>query len=77
MNDSLTLGNRLWRRMLFDRARDPDEHRNVALERPVISGLLGSILIEQLQVQRKQVSTNSVVLDREMEDHLRALGYLD
>jgi arylsulfatase A-like enzyme len=71
------VGGRLRRRALYDRMRDPQERRDLTRERPVLAGFLTTKIREQLQAQRRQVTSATAIIDPEMEQHLKALGYLD
>ena len=70
-------GGKLKRRALYDRIRDPQETRNLAAERPVLAGFLSFSIAKHFLTQQRQLASAKADIDREMEERLKALGYLD
>ena len=67
---------------LFDRSADPGESRDVAGERSDLVELYAAALDlrfgeERRLIQDQDAVPNPVVLDPEVEERLRALGYVD
>ncbi|MDE2691875.1 MAG: sulfatase [Acidobacteriota bacterium] len=65
-------------RQLFDRVEDPEEHRDLAGERPILAGRLARLLHEQLELSRRGgVPAPQVELDEDTRRGLQALGYIE
>ena len=61
---------------VFDLEADPAELSDVASSRAVLRGYLLSSLRRQVQQQPPLLSADEAVLDAELEERLRALGYI-
>ena len=62
---------------LFDRDRDPAEARDFSADHPVRSDVLDAQLAGALQPQPYWLTAGEAEIDKELEDQLRALGYLN
>jgi len=61
---------------LYDRRRDPEERRDVLGVHPVEGGYLGTLLRARELTPGPIVPAVQAVIDEELRDELRALGYL-
>ena len=61
---------------LFNLADDPGETRNRALERPILTSFLAS-LISSRRAEESRLTAGEAVLDERMEEALKALGYIN
>ncbi|MCY3965924.1 MAG: sulfatase [Acidobacteria bacterium] len=65
-------------RQLFDRVEDPEEHRDLAGERPILAGRMARLLREELELSRRgAVPAPEVELDEDTRRGLQALGYIE
>ncbi len=62
--------------MLFDRNADPDQLANLAADRPVIAGYFSMLLAKRAEVTAPDLSEPTAI-PAELEDQLKALGYLN
>lgn len=72
---NLNKGEIAWTR-LFNLADDPRETRNRALERPILTSYLAS-LISRRRAEESRLTAGEAVLDERMEEALKALGYIN
>jgi len=70
-------GEEGWELSLFDRQQDPTESRDVAIERPVLTAVLSTLIDEKLVSLQESDAAEEVILSEELEEDLRALGYLE
>ena len=61
---------------VFDLATDPAEQTNIAGERPVLRGFLLASLRRWVLEQPILLSADEAVIDAELEERLRTLGYI-
>ena len=61
---------------LYDLATDPLERHNLAFVRPVTAGYLATVLQQSALTSRLGFLTERLNLDPELEEQLRALGYV-
>lgn len=65
-------------RQLFDWVDDPEERRDLAAERPILTGRLARLLREQVELSGQgAVAAPEVEVDEETRRRLRALGYIE
>jgi arylsulfatase A-like enzyme len=72
---NLSKGEIAWTN-LFNRAVDPGETRNRALERPILASYLAG-LIARRRSEESRLTAGEAVLDERMEEALKALGYVN
>jgi arylsulfatase A-like enzyme len=70
-NDNLVLGRRL-----HDLATDRKEQSNLWSQRPILTGYLLSALRAYKLAHQERFSSERVALDEEIEERLKALGYM-
>ncbi len=70
--------SRLVREEIYDRSHDPGETKNLLGERDTASFRSDArAFLEEVRTRRASDPSRAIVLDEEMRDRLRALGYLD
>ena len=62
---------------LFDLTEDPNEERNLARARPILTGYLSALLHRSLEETPKIEASERIDLSPESETTLRALGYIE
>jgi arylsulfatase A-like enzyme len=72
---NLSKGEIAWTN-LYNRADDPGETRDRALERPILASYLAS-LIARRRSEESRLIAGEAVLDERMEEALKALGYIN
>jgi choline-sulfatase len=65
-----------WETSLFDWQQDPAESQDLVSERPVLAAVL-SAMIDAKVASLEESAAEEVVLSEELEEDLRALGYLE
>ncbi len=70
-------GEEGWELSLFDRQQDPTESRDLVSERPVLAAVLSTLIDEKLASLEESDAAEEVTLSEELEEDLRALGYLE
>ncbi len=63
--------------MLFDRTSDPRETTNVFKKYPIVAGYMLNLLHQQQSLPASRLLPEKAVVDVELADELRALGYLE
>ncbi len=63
-------------RLLYDHRADPTERHDLARERPVRTGFLGTQLQAEERLNRGKLRAGEVTVDPELRKQLEALGYL-
>jgi arylsulfatase A-like enzyme len=66
-----------WELSLFDWWQDPTEIHNRASERPVMAAVLSALIDEKVALLQESAGVEEVTLSKELEEDLRALGYLE
>ena len=72
---NLSKGEIAWTN-LYNRADDPGETRDRALERPILASYLAA-LISRRRSEESRLVAGEAVLDERMEEALKALGYIN
>jgi arylsulfatase A-like enzyme len=62
---------------LFDLAKDPGEQVNLAEQRPILAGYLRTLGRAERLAATQALVSETAVIDDEIENELRALGYLE
>jgi arylsulfatase A-like enzyme len=71
------LGEEGWQFSLFDWREDPNETNDLAGERPVLAAVLSASIDRKVTSGEEAEAVEEVTLSKEMEEDLRALGYLE
>ena len=71
------LGEEGWEISLFDWRQDPTESQNLAGERPVLAAVLSALIDDKVASLEEGELAEEVPLSKELEEDLRALGYLE
>ena len=71
------LGEESWQVSLFDWRQDPNETNDLADERPVLAAVLSASIDRKVASGEEAEVAEEVPLSQEMEEDLRALGYLE
>ncbi len=66
-----------WELSLFDWRQDPAETHDLATERPVLAAVLSALIDEKVASLQESEAAEEVTLSEELEEDLRALGYLE
>jgi arylsulfatase A-like enzyme len=66
-----------WEVSLFDWREDPAETRNLATDRPVLAAVLSALIDQKVASLQESEAAEEVTLSQELEEDLRALGYLE
>ena len=65
-----------WETSLFDWQQDPAELHDLATEMPVLAAVLSALIDEKVASLQESATAEEVTLSEELEEDLRALGYL-